>query len=68
MERFSTIFGGKIGVFLKNQCSDQNFAQFTFVLSQKRQLFFAEKFGENIFKIITSVPDCANFRRFCAIF
>jgi hypothetical protein len=24
--RFSTIFGKKIGVFLKNQCYDQNFA------------------------------------------
>jgi hypothetical protein len=24
--RFSTIFGEKIGVFLKNQCYDQNFA------------------------------------------
>jgi hypothetical protein len=33
----------------------KNFAQFSFVLSQKRQ-FFADFFGENIFKIITSVP------------
>jgi hypothetical protein len=24
--RFSTIFGDKIGVFLKNQCYDQNYA------------------------------------------
>jgi hypothetical protein len=24
-QRFSTIFGEKIGVFLKNQCYDQNF-------------------------------------------
>jgi hypothetical protein len=31
------------------------FAKFSFVLSQKRQ-FFAEFFGENISKIITSVP------------
>jgi hypothetical protein len=59
--RFLTIFGETIGVFLKNQCYDQNFAKFSFVLSQKRQ-FFTEFFGENIFKIITSVPDCANFR------
>jgi hypothetical protein len=44
-----TIFGEKIGVFLKNQCCDQIFAQFSFVLSQKRQ-FFADFFGENIFK------------------
>jgi hypothetical protein len=48
-------FGEKIGVFLKNQCYDQMFAKFSFVLSQKRQ-FFAEFFGENISKIITSVP------------
>jgi hypothetical protein len=34
-----TIFGEKMGVFLKNQCYDQNFAQFSFVLSQKRQFF-----------------------------
>jgi hypothetical protein len=44
--QFSTIFG-KNGVFLKNQRQDQNFAYFSFVLSQKRQ-FFAEFFGENI--------------------
>jgi hypothetical protein len=57
--QFSAIFDNfrqKIGVFLKNQCYDQNFAQFTLVLSQKRQ-FFAIFFGENIFKIITSVPE-----------
>jgi hypothetical protein len=53
--QFLTIFGKQIGVFLKTQCYDQNFAWFTFVLSQKRQ-FFAEFFGENIFKIITLVP------------
>jgi hypothetical protein len=34
-----TIFGEKIGVFLKNQCYDQNFAYFSFVMSQKRQFF-----------------------------
>jgi hypothetical protein len=49
------IFGEKIGFFLKNQCYDQNFAQFAFVLSQKRQ-FFAQTICENILKIITSVP------------
>jgi hypothetical protein len=48
------IFGEKNGVFLKNQCYDQNFAKFSFVSSQKRQ-FFAEFFGENILKIIASV-------------
>jgi hypothetical protein len=45
--RFLTIFCEKIGVFLKKQCYDQFFISFVF--SQKRQ-FFAEFFGENIFK------------------
>jgi hypothetical protein len=44
-----TIFGVKIGVFLKNQCYEENFAQFSFIFSQKRH-FFAEFFDENIFK------------------
>jgi hypothetical protein len=56
-----TIFCEKIGVFLKNQCYDQHFALFSFVLSQKRK-FFAEFFGINILKIITSVPDWVKFR------
>jgi hypothetical protein len=34
--RFSTIFGEKMGVFLKNQCYDQFFSKFNFVSSQKR--------------------------------
>jgi hypothetical protein len=51
--RFFPIFGEKIGVFLKYQCYDQIILKF--VLSQKRQ-FFAKFFGENILKIITSVP------------
>jgi hypothetical protein len=42
-----SIFWPKIGVFLKNQCYDQKFALFSFVLSQKHH-FFAEFFGENI--------------------
>jgi hypothetical protein len=41
-------------VFL-NQCYDQIIFKFGFVLSQKRN-FFAKFFGENILKIITSVP------------
>jgi hypothetical protein len=41
---FLTILGGKIGVFLKDQCCDQNFAYFIFVSSQKRQ-FFSPKFS-----------------------
>jgi hypothetical protein len=45
--QFFPIFGKKIGVFLENQCHDQFFSKFSFVLSQKRQLF-ANFFGENI--------------------
>jgi hypothetical protein len=32
------------------------FAQFSFVLSQKRQ-FFADFFGKNVLKIVTSAPE-----------
>jgi hypothetical protein len=32
-------FSAKNGVFLKNQCYDQIFKQFSFVLSQKRRFF-----------------------------
>jgi hypothetical protein len=39
-----TIFGEKIGVFLKKQCYDQIFALFSFVLSQKRDFFSADFF------------------------
>jgi hypothetical protein len=39
----------KIGVFLKNQCYDQNFAYFSFVFSQKRQ-FFRRIFRRKFFK------------------
>jgi hypothetical protein len=53
---FSTIFGEKNGVFLKNQCYDQTFAQFSFVLSTKTPIFWPILFGENILKIIASVP------------
>jgi hypothetical protein len=44
------IFGEKIGVFLKIQCYDKKFAQFSFVLSQKRQFlrnFFRRKYLKN---------------------
>jgi hypothetical protein len=37
--RFLTIFCETIGVFLKNQCYDQYFSKFSFVLSQKRKYF-----------------------------
>jgi hypothetical protein len=56
--QFTAIFDNfwlKIGVFLKNQCYDQNFAKFGFVLSQKTPIF-PRFFGEKFFKIITSVP------------
>jgi hypothetical protein len=46
----------KLAFFLKNQCYDQHFALFSFLLSQKLQ-FFAELFREIILKIITYVPD-----------
>jgi hypothetical protein len=56
--RFSTIFGKKIGVFLKNQCHGENFAQISFVLRPKRQFF-----GENILKIQTSTPGHTGLHR-----
>jgi hypothetical protein len=49
------IFGENIGVFLKNQCYDRIFEKTSISLSKKRQ-FFDKFFGENILKIITSVP------------
>jgi hypothetical protein len=65
-----TIFGNffqfsaeKIGVFLKYQCYDQLFFKFSFVLSQKRQVF-AQFFGENILKLITSVPGAYPTKRY----
>jgi hypothetical protein len=47
--QFLTIFGEKIGVFLKYQCYDQLFSKFSFVLSQKRQ-FFSQNFSAKIFE------------------
>jgi hypothetical protein len=45
-------FAAKNGVFLKNECYDPFFHNTgSFVLSKNRHFF-----GENIFKIITSVP------------
>jgi hypothetical protein len=57
--RFLTIFGEKIGVFLKNQCYDQLFSKFSFVLCQKRH-FFADFFGENISKNHNIGPSSGN--------
>jgi hypothetical protein len=51
--QFSAIFDDfrqKIGGFFKNQCYDQNFALFSFILSQKRQYFcwiFRRKYLKN---------------------
>jgi hypothetical protein len=45
------ILGEATGVFLKNQCYGQIFAQFSFVLSQKL-IFPPIFFVENISKII----------------
>jgi hypothetical protein len=48
--RLLTIFGEKIGVFLKNKCYDQIFSKFSFILSKKRQLFrrnFRRKYFKN---------------------
>jgi hypothetical protein len=49
------------GVFLKNQYYGPIFAYIQLRFEQK-DYFFAKFFGENIFKIITLVPDGANFR------
>jgi hypothetical protein len=51
-----TFSAKKLAFFSKIKCYDQDFAKFSFVSNQKRQFFCAEKFGENIYKIITSVP------------
>jgi hypothetical protein len=61
--RFSTIFGEKIVIFLKNLCCDKFFEYFSCVLSKKQQNF-CRFFVENIFKITTLVPDWTNFRLF----
>jgi hypothetical protein len=42
-------FSAKNAVFLKNQCYDQNFEKFSFVLSRKRQ-FFRRIFQQKYFK------------------
>jgi hypothetical protein len=61
---FRQFLANKIGVFLKTQCYMYVIKVLhnlhSYVLSQKR-IFFAEFFGENIYKIITSVPDQQNF-------
>jgi hypothetical protein len=51
---FSQFLAKKLAFFSKTNVMII-FSKFSFVLSQKRQ-FFANFFGENILKIITSVP------------
>jgi hypothetical protein len=53
--RFSPIFGETIGVFIKNRWMIK-FLQKLAVVKEKNANFFAKCFGENIFKILTSVP------------
>jgi hypothetical protein len=50
--RFSTI----LSVFLRNQCYDQKFCKISFCFESKMPIFSPKHFGENISKIITSVP------------
>jgi hypothetical protein len=49
------IFGEKMAFFSKTNVMITNFAKTSSSLSKKRHLF-AKFFGENILKIITSVP------------
>jgi hypothetical protein len=58
---FFTNFGGKNGVFLNNQCSDQFFSKIA-VVGAKNANIFAKFFGENILEIITSVPGRQHFQ------
>jgi hypothetical protein len=53
---FLSIFGEKNCVFLKKQINNQIFAKTSSSLSKKRHFFVEKFFGENILKIITSVP------------
>jgi hypothetical protein len=54
-QRFLPIFGENIAIFLENQ-RDYHFLPELAVLCLKT-LIFRQFFGENILKIITSVPD-----------
>jgi hypothetical protein len=47
----------KLAFFLKKQCFDQLFFHNLAWFGVKNANFFAEFFGENILKLITSVPD-----------
>jgi hypothetical protein len=54
--RFLPIFGDKIGVFSQKQCNDSFLQKLAVHSLSKNANLFAKFFGENIFKIITSVP------------
>jgi hypothetical protein len=62
--RFSPIFGEKIGVFLKKLMLWSHFWKKLAVVWTKNAHIFAKFFGENIFKIITSVPDGRRYRTY----
>jgi hypothetical protein len=56
-------FLAKNGVFLKNQCYDPSFEKnLPLCILIKKDQFFAKLFGENLLRIITSVPDEQNLK------
>jgi hypothetical protein len=57
------IIFSKNGVFLKNQGYDQMFAKIGSRLSENTPTFLLIFFGENVLKIITSVPETNLLRR-----
>jgi hypothetical protein len=60
--RFLTIFGEKLAFFLKTNVMIK-ISHILTLFWVKNANFFAEIFGENIFKIITTVPDWAKIHR-----
>jgi hypothetical protein len=64
---FLPISDKQFGVFLKNQCYDQNFALFAFDLSQKRQ-FFRKKIAKIFNKCYDYFFAAKFFNQFSATF
>jgi hypothetical protein len=60
--QFFPIFGKKLAFFLNTNIMIKLFQNFA-LFSVKNENFFAKFFGENIFKIITSVPGCASLSK-----
>jgi hypothetical protein len=60
--RFVPIFGKQIGVFSKTNVMI-NFFQNLALFAVKNANYFAKVFGENIKKIITSVPGQNKYRK-----